>query len=116
MSQGSSQIATRTLEDEALDRIAGGVEAVNPDTGERVNVDRAGKVVTRRQFHGKVIRASIADGVTLVDAAGCEHWLPLERDAYEPAEPGEYELRSTGEVVIDPTWLTRWTIYPPNIH
>lgn len=80
------------------------------------NVDRAGNVVARRQFHGRVVRASTSDGVTVVDAQGREHWLPLDREAYEPAEPGEYELRSTGEVVIDPTWLTRWTIYPPNLH
>jgi hypothetical protein len=80
------------------------------------DLDRAGKVVARRQFHGTVIRASADDGVTVVDADGREHWLPLDREAYEPADPGEYQLPSTGEVVVDPTWLTRWTICPPNHH
>ena len=52
-------------------------------------VDHAGRVMERRQFHGQVIRASAEDGVTLVDAEGSEHWLPLDPEAYEPAEPGE---------------------------
>jgi hypothetical protein len=80
------------------------------------NVDHAGNVIDKRQFHGKVVRASVAEGVTLLDSEGQEHWVPLRRDAFEPAEPGEYHLRSTGEVVVDPTWLTRWTVYPPDRH
>jgi hypothetical protein len=79
-------------------------------------VDHAGKVKERRQFHGRIVSASVEDGVTVVDHKGEEHWLPLEREAYEPAEPGEYELRSTGEVVVDPTWLTKWIVKPPAHH
>src|SRR5262245_20567575 len=79
-------------------------------------VDHAGRVTDRRHFHGKVVRASVEDGVTLVDAEGDEHWLPLSREAYEPAEPGEYELRSTGQVVVHPTWLTKWIVTPPQQH
>jgi hypothetical protein len=46
-------------------------------------------VTERRQFHGQVVHASAEDGVTLVDTDGGEHWLPLDPEAYEPAEPGE---------------------------
>jgi hypothetical protein len=79
-------------------------------------VDHAGRVKERRQFHGQVIQASVDDGVTLVDAEGGEHWLPLDPAAYEPAEPGEYELRATGQIVVDPTWLTKWIVSPPKQH
>ena len=79
-------------------------------------VDHAGRVQERRQFHAQVVKASVEDGVTLVDRDGQEHWLPLNREAYEPAEPGEYELRSTGEVVMHPTWLTTWIVHPPKRH
>lgn len=79
-------------------------------------VDYAGKVMERRQFHGRVVEASVKDGVTLVDAEGGEHWLPLDPEAYEPAEPGEYELRSTGQIVVDPTWVTKWIVNPPKRH
>jgi hypothetical protein len=79
-------------------------------------LDQVGKVVNQRQFHGIVVRATAADGVTLKDAEGREHWIPLHRDAFEPADPGEYRLRSTGEVVVNPTWLTTWTVHPPDQH
>ena len=79
-------------------------------------VDYAGNVKERHQFHGQVVQASAKDGVTLVDAAGDEHWLPFDPAAYEPAEPGEYELRSTGQVVVDPTWLSKWIVSPPKRH
>jgi hypothetical protein len=79
-------------------------------------VDHAGRVKELRQFHGQVVQASVEDGVTVVDTEGGEHWLPLDREAYEPAEPGEYELRSTGRKVMDPTWLTKWIVSPPKKH
>ena len=80
------------------------------------DVDHAGNVIEKRQFHGKVVRASAEKGVILVDGNGEEHWVPLQRDAFTPAEPGHYRLRSTGEVVVDPTWLATWTVYPPDRH
>jgi hypothetical protein len=79
-------------------------------------VDHAGKVKERRQFHGQVVQASAADGVTLVDSDGASTGCPFDPAAYEPAEPGEYELRSTGQVVVDPTWLTKWIVSPPKRH
>jgi hypothetical protein len=80
------------------------------------HVDHGGKVVSLEQFHGTVIRASVAEGAVLVDAAGTEHWVPLDREAFRPADPGTYRLRSTGEVVVDPAWLSTWTVYPPDHH
>lgn len=80
------------------------------------NVDHSGQVHGQRQFHGRVVRASGKDGVTIVDAEGQEHWLPPHRPSYVPAEPGDYRLRSTGEVVVDPDYVTTWTVHPPAEH
>jgi hypothetical protein len=80
------------------------------------HVDHGGKVVSHEQFHGTVLRASAGEGVVIVDAAGEEHWLPLDREAFRLADPGTYRLRSTGEVVVDPEWLSTWTVYPPDEH
>ena len=80
------------------------------------HLDHAGNVERLEQFHGKVVRASVDEGVVLVDADGNERWLPLDREAFRPAEPGEYQLRSTGEIVLDPAWLTTWTVSPPKRH
>jgi hypothetical protein len=73
-------------------------------------------VLEQRQFHGTVVRASVRDGVIVLDPDGREHWVPLCRDAFRPADPGEYRLRSTGEVVKDVAWLSTWTVHPPDRH
>jgi hypothetical protein len=36
--------------------------------------------------------------------------LPPEPDAFDAAEPGVYTVRSTGEQVTDPEFVTRWTV------
>ncbi|HET9834258.1 MAG TPA: hypothetical protein VFP91_21190 [Vicinamibacterales bacterium] len=79
-------------------------------------IDHAGRVVEQSQFHGTVVRATAADGVVIVNAAGKELTLPPDSRAFEPAEPGEYSLRSSDEVVVDPDYLSRWVIRPPNRH
>ena len=75
-----------------------------------------GEVERHEQFHGRVARASSKDGVILVDSDGEEHWLPPNRDSYVPADPGEYRLRSSGEVVSDPDYVCTWDVYPPQQH
>lgn|GEM_PF-3714403 len=36
--------------------------------------------------------------------------LPADAAAYSRAASGRYTLRSTGEVVVDPDYLTTWTV------
>jgi hypothetical protein len=38
--------------------------------------------------------------------------LPADPDAYDRAEAGEHRLRSTGEVVVNPDFVTSWTVRP----
>ena len=79
-------------------------------------MDHGGNAVSQTQFHGKVTKADSKRGVTVVDAAGVEHMLPPYRAAYVVAEPGEYRLRSTGEIVVDPDYTCTWTVHPPGHH
>jgi hypothetical protein len=39
--------------------------------------------------------------------------LPPEPDAYEVAAEGQYRLRRSGEVVVNPDFVTTWTVNPP---
>ena len=80
------------------------------------HMDHGGKPINQTQFHGKVTKADPKEGVTIVDAAGEEHWLPPHWPSYVAAEPGEYRLRSTGEVVVDPDYTSTWTVHPPDRH
>ncbi|MFX0060574.1 MAG: hypothetical protein ACFFC7_00125 [Candidatus Hermodarchaeota archaeon] len=40
--------------------------------------------------------------------------LPPDLSAFQKAEPGDYRLRSTGEVVINPDFTVLWTVQPPS--
>jgi hypothetical protein len=71
--------------------------------------DEHGTIVGRRQFHGRV--SEVTDGVVVVAHDGGETLLPADPDGYRPAEPGTYRL-ATGEVVVDPDYLTTWDVLP----
>jgi hypothetical protein len=42
---------------------------------------------------------------------GKKRWLPPDLSQLKPADPGNYRLKSTEEVVIDPDYLSVWTVY-----
>ena len=65
-----------------------------------------------RQFCGRVL--DVADGVVVVERPGEEEpaVLPADVEAYRPAEPGRYTLADTGEIVIDPDFLSTWRLAP----
>ena len=67
------------------------------------------------QFHGEIIRASREEGIILrLSGSGEERWVPPDLSRLEQADPGEYRLKSTGEVVVNPDFLSTWTVYPPD--
>ena len=69
------------------------------------------------QFYGVVTVAVEDHGITLElsGSRGGETWLmPPDLRAFEPASPGEYRLRSTQEVVINPDYISQWTMDKPN--
>jgi len=76
-----------------------------------------GKTVTSQaQYHGRVTKAD-KDGVAIAlegTRRGETATLPPDLRAFRAARPGEYRLRSTGEVIKDPDLLTTWTITEPS--
>lgn len=69
----------------------------------------------RDQFHGVVERADPAEGVAIRlsgSRAGELFMLPADLRAFFPAAPGSYRLETTGEVVVDPDYLTTWDMTP----
>jgi hypothetical protein len=64
------------------------------------------------QYHGRIVSADKTMGFEI----RCEgFWvgktmtLPPDTRSFRPASPGEYKLRSTGEIVKDPDLLANWT-------
>jgi hypothetical protein len=75
--------------------------------------DRRGRVCDVEQIHGRIESVDPQAGVTVELAgakAGEKYTLPPELAAFQRAEPGEYRLRSTGEVVSDPDLVATWTV------
>jgi hypothetical protein len=60
------------------------------------------------ELHGRV---TSVDPLVTIERDGQEDFtLPPEPEAYDHAEPGEYTLRTTGEVVVNPGYTTIWTV------
>jgi hypothetical protein len=76
---------------------------------------RGNAVLDQVQFHGVIEEADEDDGFALRRSdTGEIEWLPPDLRAFEQAPPGEYRLRSTGEVIVDPDILSTWIVEGEN--
>lgn len=79
-------------------------------------LDSNGELESQQQLHGTIKRAS-EEGILIQLAGTCEgeEWnMPPDTSSITVAEPGEYNLRSTGEVVSNPNYLCTWEVHRPN--
>ncbi len=76
------------------------------------NIDRDDNVIDREQFVGRIADVD-ASSITLEVADGSARWLPPDVRPFDEAWPGEYRLRDTGELVVDPDYVVTWTRTPP---
>ena len=65
-----------------------------------------GEFIRQEQFHGIIVEAG--EGGLVIERADNGQRVSLPPQLQE-AEPGEYRLRATGEVVVDPDYFARWT-------
>lgn len=65
-----------------------------------------GEFVYQEQFHGVIVTAD--EGGVVIQRAdnGARVSLPPE---LQEATPGNYRLRSTGEVLVNPDYLAKWS-------
>jgi hypothetical protein len=74
-------------------------------------VDRNDKVIETVQLHGRVMRINETEGIVVKrEDKEEEYKLPLDFEAFEPAAPGEYKLNKTGEIIVDPDFMSSWSI------
>ena len=71
-----------------------------------------GEVESLEQFHGVVERINLREGLVLCLPSGEERSIPPDLSRLEEASPGNYRLKGTGEVVVDPDFTAMWTRYP----
>ena len=68
--------------------------------------------IEQKQYWGTVIESN-ENRILVRLNSGEIFGLPGDLSSTEIAPPGEYRLRSTGEVIIDPDYLTTWIINKP---
>ncbi len=70
------------------------------------------EVLSQLQFAGVV---TAVDPLVAIDRPGLDPFsLPAAVDAFDHAEPGDYRLRATGETVVNPDFITTWTVHTPD--
>lgn len=69
--------------------------------------DGVGNAVSQTQFCEK-IEAVYQNGILLRLPDGSAYMLPPDLSSTKPAPPGSYRLRSTGEVIENPDYLSVW--------
>jgi hypothetical protein len=71
-----------------------------------------GKVIEQQQFYGTVLSAHPRKGILLsLGGQRSGHYnLPPDTRSIEAASPGEYRLRATGEILVDPDYTVMFTI------
>ena len=75
--------------------------------------DLVGNVDSCVQIHGIIVRINEDEGIVVrVNNEGKEFKLPPYLPHLVRAQPGEYRLRATGEVVVNPDFAMVWNVYP----
>lgn len=72
-----------------------------------------GTFIEQEQFYGKVISASTAGGIVIElegKRSGEQFTLPPDTRSIYRAAAGDYRLRSTGEVVVDPDFTATYNV------
>lgn len=70
----------------------------------------------QQQLFGRVVHADERKGILLSlegQRTGQQFNLPPDTRSFRKAEPGEYRLRTTGEVVVNPDFTVTFSIHKP---
>jgi hypothetical protein len=77
-------------------------------------VDVAEEPIEQRRVHGLIVRINPVEGVVIaLHSSGEEFKLPPDMGNFRVAPRGEYRLRGTGEVVVDPDLTCLWVLKRP---
>lgn len=72
--------------------------------------DGKGNVVDTFQASGKVTELTDEGILRFIRPDNSIYQLPYERESISEAQPGEYKEKATGHIVVNPDYITTWTI------
>ncbi|HKP27636.1 MAG TPA: hypothetical protein VJV39_27450 [Dongiaceae bacterium] len=80
--------------------------------------DAFGKEIDRFQIHGVIESVTPREMLVALrgSRSGGKYSLPPAIDWLQPATSGEYRLKNTGEVVLDPDYTASFRITAPQKH
>ncbi len=70
-------------------------------------------IVNLEQYYGTVIESG-KQGICIKLNDGMIKKLPPDLSSINAAPSGEYRLKSTGEIVVNPDFLSTWNVMIPN--
>ena len=76
-------------------------------------LDHLGNEIERFQYHGYFESMDTVVHIRLKDS-NKDFTLPPDLASFHKAQPGQYRLRTTGEVVVNPDYLCTWTVQEPS--
>ncbi|MEX2415221.1 MAG: hypothetical protein WD424_03680 [Paenibacillaceae bacterium] len=77
-------------------------------------IDKDDNFLETVQLHGRVMRINSTEGIVVQREDKQEEYkLPLDFDAFLLAQSGEYKLNTTGEIIVDPDYVSSWAIRKP---
>lgn len=77
-------------------------------------LDKNENVLEQIQVFGPIKRIDGNGVVIKRNVSGADLVIPPDFENIHKAKTGEYKLRSTGEVVIDPDFVSSWTVHCAN--
>jgi len=74
-------------------------------------LDAEENLIEQYQTHGKIASIDDSQGIVIekADGTGC-YAIPPDLNALHPAPAGEYRMRTTGEIVVNPDFISTWTV------
>lgn len=77
-------------------------------------LDHEEKLIGQRQWFGTITAFDNERGIKIkLQGSDDPCCLPPDPRGIEPAKPGTYRLRSTGEEIVNPDYLGTWTCTKP---
>lgn len=73
-------------------------------------VNRQEKFQSQTQKYGRIVQISYGAGVVIELQDGTNFTLPPDISNIERAPAGEYRLESSGEIIVDPDYMTEWRV------
>ena len=73
-------------------------------------LDDQGELLEQIQVYGPIIKID-SDGIVISrNGTGSNFIVPPDFNNITEAQPGEYKLSTTGEVVVNPDFISSWTV------